>query len=468
MSNTFDLVVIGSGPGGYVAAIRAAQLGMKVACVEKDAALGGTCLNVGCIPSKALLESSHHFESVKHGLDVHGVKVGGVTLDLPAMMLRKDQIVKSQNTGVEFLFRKNKIDRVDGFGRILSATQVEVSQAGGTKQVLTTKRILIATGSVPASLKGITVDQQRIVDSTGALTLSQVPKHLVVIGAGVIGLELGSVWGRLGAKVTVLEYLDRIFGTMDAELANQAQRIFTRQGMEFRLGRRVNGAQVKGSQVLVEHADKEGNQVETLEGDILLVATGRRPFTDGLGLENVGITTDKRGFIPVNGHLETSAKGVFAIGDVILGAMLAHKAEDEGVAAAEYMATGVGHVNYDAIPSIVYTNPEVASVGKTEEELKAAGIPYKKGNYPYKPNGRARALGASDGFAKILAHAQTDRILGAHILGVSAGDLIAELAVAMEMQATAEDIARSSHAHPTLAEVVREAALGVHGRSIHL
>jgi dihydrolipoamide dehydrogenase len=468
MSDLFDLVVIGSGPGGYVAAIRAAQLGLRVACVEKDRALGGTCLNVGCIPSKALLESSHHYSALKHGLDAHGIKVGGVQLDLGAMMARKDQIVKSQNDGVAFLFKKNKIERVDGLGRILRADAVEVTAADGSKRTLATRRILIATGSVPTALKGITVDQKRIVDSTGALVLPEVPKHLIVIGAGVIGLELGSVWGRLGAKVTVLEYLDRIFGTMDAELATQAQRIFARQGMDFRLGRRVNGARTEGAEVVVDHSDKEGNNAEALRGDYLLVSTGRRPFTDGLGLENVGIQPDKRGCLTVNAHYQTSVPGIFAIGDVIPGPMLAHKAEDEGVAAAEYMATGVGHVNYDAIPSIVYTFPEVASVGKTEEELRAAGIPFKKGNYPYKPNGRARALGASDGFAKILAHAETDRILGGHILGAGAGDLIAEVAVAMEMQATAEDLARSCHAHPTLSEIVREAALGVAGRAIHL
>lgn len=467
MSERFDLVVIGSGPGGYVAAIRAAQLGMKVACVEKDKVLGGTCLNVGCIPSKVLLESSHQYAHAQHGLAAHGVNVSGVSLDLATMMKRKDTVVKTQNDGVAFLLKKNKIERVDGLGTLVDANTVEVTPSAGTPIRLNTARILLATGSVPASISGVTVDQQVVVDSTGALVFAEVPKHLVVIGAGVIGLELGSVWARLGAKVTVLEYLDKILGGMDGELSTQAQRLFARQGLGFELRRRVATVTVEGGRARVSHSSRDGGDKKTVDADRVLVATGRKPFTEGLGLAKVGIAVDSRGCIPVDPHLQTPVKGVFAIGDVIAGPMLAHKAEDEGIAVAEYMASGVGHVNYDAIPGIVYTHPEVASVGRTEEELKNDATPYRKGSAPFRPNGRARALGALDGFVKILADQKTDRILGAHILGACAGDLIAEVAVAMDMQASAEDLARSCHAHPTLSEVVREAALAACGRAIH-
>ncbi len=463
----YDLVVVGAGIGGYVGAIRAAQLGFKVAIVEKDKSLGGTCLNVGCIPSKAMLESSHRYAEAVHGLGIHGIKVGGVELDLPTMLSRKDQVVTGLTKNIPMLLQKNKIDVVKGTGTIPAVGRVEVTLSEGGTRTLETRRIMVATGSVPATLKGVTMDEDRIVSSTGALAFTTVPKHLVIIGAGVIGLELGSVWSRLGAKVTVLEYLDRILAGTDREIAASALRIFQGQGMTFRLSRRVLSAKVNGATVVVEHADAAG-AVELLECDRVLVATGRRPFTDGLGLEALGVKLDKRGCIEIDKHWQTNVPGIFAVGDCVPGAMLAHKAEDEGVAAAEFMATGVGHVKYEAIPNVVYTNPEVASVGRTEEELKDAGIPYKKGSFPFKGNGRARALASTDGVVKILAHAQTDRILGAHILGPSAGDLIAELAVAMELESSAEDIARSSHAHPTLSEVIKEAALAVAGRAIHI
>ncbi|MEW5853820.1 MAG: dihydrolipoyl dehydrogenase [Myxococcota bacterium] len=465
MTDIYDLVVIGAGPGGYVAAIRAAQLGMRVACVESEKALGGTCLRVGCIPSKALLESSHRFHDAKHGFSGHGIKVSGVELDLPTMMSHKDTTVKGLTEGVAFLFRKNKVDRVNGFGRITSPTTVAV-RADDNERTLQTRRILIATGSTPVSLKGVTVDENRIVTSTGALSFPEVPRHLIVIGAGVIGLELGSVWSRLGAKVTVLEYMDRILAGMDAEVANAAQKLLAAQGLEFQLGRRVQGATVQGNEVVVEHANAAG-EVTTTRGDRLLVSTGRRPFTDGLGLDAVGVKLDGRGRVEVDGQFQTNVKGVFAIGDVIRGPMLAHKAEDEGVAAAEIMATGHGHVNYAAIPAVVYTFPEVASVGKTEEELNAEGVPYKKGSFPFKANGRAKAQRATEGFTKILVHEKTDRILGAHIIGPQAGDLIQEIALAIEFEGSSEDVARTSHAHPSLSEVVREAALATQGRAIH-
>lgn len=459
-SASHDLVVIGAGPGGYVAAIRAAQLGMNVACIEAEDRLGGTCLRVGCIPSKALLESSERYEEAKHTLATHGVNVGDVQLDLGVMLKRKDKIVDSLTKGVAGLFKKNNITRYTGIGRIAGPGKVVVE--GKDNVELTAKNILIATGSKSAPLKGVEVDGDRIGTSTEAINYPEVPKHLVLIGAGVIGLELGSVWARLGAKVTVLEYMDRILPGMDAELAKEAQKILTKQGLEFRLGVRVTGATVKGDVCTVT---AEG--MESLTCDRVLLAVGRLPNTEGLGLDNVNVKTDKRGAILVNAHWETDEKGVFAVGDVIPGPMLAHKAEEEGVACAEYIATGYGHINYDAIPGIVYTHPEIASVGKTEEQLKEAGIPYKKGAFPYMANGRAKALEAKDGWVKILAHAKTDRVLGAHIIGVRAGDLIAECAVAIEFAASSEDIARSSHAHPTLAEMVKEAALAVDGRTLN-
>ncbi len=462
-ATSHDLVILGAGPGGYVGAIRAAQLGMNVACVEEEPSLGGTCLRVGCIPSKALLESSERYHEAKTALAAHGVKVEGVALDLPVMLKRKDQIVTDLTRGVEMLFKKNKVTRYAGHGRIAGPGRVVVTGADGAAVAeLMAKHVVIATGSKPAPLKGVAFDGDRIGGSTEALAYAEVPKHLVVIGAGYIGLELGSVWLRLGAKVTVLEYLDRILPGMDTELATEARRIFERQGMTFLLGRRVTGARVEKKEVVVE---SEG--AEPIRCDRLLVAVGRVPNTDDLGLDTVGIKPDERGRIPIDANYATSAAGIYAIGDVIGGAMLAHKAEEEGIACVERIATGYGHVNYDAIPGIVYTHPEIASVGRTEDDLKQAGVAYKKGVFFFRANGRAKALGDTEGRVKILADDVTDRILGVHILGPRAGDLIAEAAVAIEFGASAEDLARACHAHPTLAEAVKEAALAAGGRVIH-
>ncbi len=466
----FDVVVIGSGPGGYVCAIRCAQLGLKTACVEKDKTLGGTCLNVGCIPSKALLESSERYAEALHSFADHGVNVAGVSLDLGKMHERRKKIVAQLTGGVDMLFKKNKITRLEGMGRVAKGAggfhQVVVSKADGSEETVEAASVVIATGSVPTSLRGITIDNDRVVDSTGALELAEVPKHLILIGAGVIGLELGSVWSRLGAKVTVLEYLDRILPGVDGEVANEAQKILAKQGLEFILGARVEATEVKGADVVVRWRSKD-DQTHDVTGDRVLVCVGRRPFSDGLGLGDVGVAVDQRGRVTIDDEFQTNVPGIFAIGDVTRGAMLAHKAEDEGIAVAEILAGGHGHVNYDAIPSIVYTHPEVAGVGKTEEELVAANIPFVKGRFKYGPNGRAMALGETDGFVKMLAHKDTDRVLGCHILGARAGDLIAEVALAIEFGASSEDIARSCHAHPTLSEVVREAALDCARRAIH-
>ena len=464
--DTFDLVVIGAGPGGYVAAIRAAQLGMKVACVEKEKALGGTCLRVGCIPSKALLEASHVFAQNKHGADKLGVRVTGLELDLPAMLAHKDAVVKANTGGVDGLFLKNKVKRVLGTARIEGQGRVAVTAADGTETKLEAKNILVATGSVPSLIPGVELDREIVCTSDEAIDFQQVPRRMVVIGGGVIGLELGSVWSRLGAEVTVVEYLPRLMAGMDDELAAAALRIFTAQGLKFRLGCRVQSAKASGGVGRVTFIDAD-NTEQTIEAERVLVAVGRRPFTDGLGLEAAGVRVDNRGRVEIDDHFRTSVPGIWAIGDVVRGAMLAHKAEEEGVAAVEFMAGKAGHVNYDAIPNVVYTDPEIASVGRTEEELEAAGVPYKKGSFPFKFNGRARAMNAVDGFAKILAHAQTDRILGAHIIGPQAGHLIAELALAIDMMASSEDVARTSHAHPTLSEVIKEAALAVEKRAIH-
>lgn len=456
-----DLVVIGSGPGGYVAAIRAAQLGLNVGCVESDPALGGTCLRVGCIPSKALLESSERYHEAKEMLGPHGIRVGSVTLDLPTMMKRKEEVVRGLTGGVAMLFKKHKIARYEGRGRIEGPGRVVVDGTSGTTP-LEAARILIATGSRSASLPGVVPDGDRIATSTEALAYSEVPGRLVVIGAGYIGLELGSVWLRLGARVTVLEYLDRILPGMDAEIASEALKLFKRQGMEFRLGQKVTGAKVAKGAVTVSC---EG--AEPIEADRVLLAVGRVPNTDGLGLESVGVATDARGRIPVDDAYRTSAEGVFAIGDVIGGAMLAHKASEEGVACVERIVTGYGHVNYDAIPGVVYTQPEISTVGRTEEELKDSGIAYRKGVFFIRGIGRSRAMGQIDGRVKILADEKTDRILGVHIIGPRAGDLIAEAVAAIEFGASSEDLARICHAHPTLAEAVKEAALAVDGRPIH-
>lgn len=459
--NQHDLLVIGAGPGGYVAAIRAAQLGLNTACIDAEAALGGTCLRVGCIPSKALLESSERFYEAGHALADFGVKVSGVELDLERMLKRKEGIVSGLTQGVAGLFKKNKVTRYHGHGRIVGPGRVQVT--GPDACEIQANHVLIATGSKVAPLRGVELDGDRIGTSTEGLSYPEVPKHLVVIGAGYIGLELGSVWRRLGAKVTVLEYLERILPGMDAEIAREAERTFEKQGIEFKLGARVTSATRRGDVVTV---GIDGQPA--VECDRVLLAVGRVPNTDELGLASVGIELDPRGRIPIDDHFRTYVPGFYAIGDVVRGPMLAHKAEEEGVACVEQIVTGFGHVNYDAIPGIVYTHPEIASVGKTEEELNAQNVPFKKGVFPFMANGRARALGSTEGRVKILAHAQTDRILGVHIIGPRAGDLIAEAAVAIEFSASAEDIARSSHAHPTLAEAMKEAALAVERRPIHI
>jgi dihydrolipoamide dehydrogenase len=456
-----DLVVIGAGPGGYTAAIRAAQLGLDVACVEKEKALGGTCLRIGCIPSKALLESSELYHEASNGFSEHGLVLKQVGLDLKKMLDRKDRIVKQLTGGVGSLFRKNKVTRYEGQARLAGHGRVVVSGAEGETE-LEAKHILIATGSKSAPLRGVAFDGDRIGTSTEALNYDDVPKRLVVIGAGYIGLEMGSVWKRLGSQVTMLEYLDRILPGMDSELASEAHKLFIKQGLEFRLGSKVTGAKVQGEICVVEC---EGST--PIECDRVLVAVGRQPNTDGLDLESAGIQLDEKGRIPVNERFGTSAEGIYAIGDVIRGPMLAHKAEDEGVACVEGIVTGYGHVNYDAIPAVVYTHPEIASVGKTEDELKAADMEYRKGEFPFRANARARTLAQVEGKVKILADAKTDRLLGVHILGPRAGDLIAEAAVAIEFGASSEDIARSSHAHPTLAEAIKEGALAVDGRTIN-
>ena len=466
-SSTYDLVIIGGGPGGYNAAIRAGQLGMKVVCVETRKTLGGTCLNVGCIPSKALLHASELYEEALHGFADMGIKVSP-ELDLPKMQAHKDGTVDGLTKGIEYLFNKNKVERVEGFGRIKSAPngqagEVEVLDADGqTTQTLKATNILIATGSEVATLPGVEIDEERIVSSTGALDLSAVPEHLVVIGAGVIGLELGSVWRRLGAEVTVVEYQDHILPGMDAEVQKQAQRIFKKQGLAFKLGQKVTAVEAnnKGAKVTFEPA--KGGDAETVEADVVLVAIGRKPFTQGAGLEEAGVELTDRGYVKTD-HWKTTVPGIWAVGDCTEGPMLAHKAEDEGVAAVESMAGRAGHVDYNIIPGVVYTHPEVATVGKTEAELKAAGIPYKAGKFPFAANSRARCQDETDGFVKILAHAEDDSILGAHLIGPHAGDLIHEVCVAMEFRASSEDVARTCHAHPTVSEAVRQAAMGVEG-----
>lgn len=468
MADSFDVVVIGAGPGGYVAAIRAAQLGLKVACVEKRGALGGTCLNIGCIPSKALLQSSEKFVEAQHELADHGVGVGSVKLDLAKMMARKEKVVTGLTDGIAFLFKKNKITWVQGTAAITGPGAVSVTDGNGKVKALTTKQILIATGSESMPLPGVEVDEERVVTSTGALALKKVPKHLVVIGGGYIGLEMGSVWQRLGAEVTVVEFLDRIVPGMDQEVGKAFQKVLAKQGFTFKLGTKVTGAKVSKKGVVLTVEPAAGGDSETIDADVVLVSIGRRPFTEGLGLETVGVKTDARGFIEINEDFQTNVEGIFAIGDCVRGPMLAHKAEDEGVAAAEIMAGQTGHVNYDTIPGIVYTWPEVASVGQTEQALKEAGVPYKAGKFPFMANSRARAVDQTEGFVKILAHAETDRVLGAHIIGPDAGTLIHEIVVGMEFAAAAEDIARICHGHPTLNESVKEAALAVDGRPIHV
>ncbi|HAG90504.1 MAG TPA: dihydrolipoyl dehydrogenase [Bdellovibrionales bacterium] len=461
----FDVVFIGAGPGGYTGAIRCAQLGLKTAVIEKDKTLGGTCLNVGCIPSKALLDSSEHFHQVSHDLETHGVMVSGVKLDLKKMMERKDKIVSDLTGGVDYLFKKNKIERLQGLGRLKSETEVEVLTSSGKTETVKAKNIILATGSVPNALPGVDFDGKRIISSTEALSLNEVPKHLIVIGGGVIGLELGSVWLRLGAKVTVLEYADNICGAMDKQVSKKLQQILKKQGMEFHMGVKVTSAKSDGKKVSVSFETLKTGESQNMEADYVLVATGRRPFSEGVRLDAVGIEKDQRGFVKVNSHYQTSCKNIYAIGDLIPGPMLAHKAEEEGVAVAEIIAGQSGHVNYDTVPSVVYTWPEVASVGKTEEQLKAEGVAYNSGSFPFSANGRAKALGTTDGMVKILADKKSDKILGVHILGPRASDIICEAVVAMEFGSSSEDVARSFHAHPTLPEVIREAALAVDKRA---
>jgi dihydrolipoamide dehydrogenase len=464
----YDLVVIGTGPGGYVCAIRAAQLGLKVAVVEKRKTHGGTCLNIGCIPSKALLHASELFEDAGKHFSSIGIGVGKPELDLKRMMAFKDEGVEGNVKGVEFLLKKNKVDAVHGTARIAAAGQVEVRGEDGSNQMLETKAIVIATGSDVARLPGIDIDERIVVSSEGALELDSVPKKLLVVGAGVIGLELGSVWRRLGSEVIVVEFLDRILPGMDLEVGKQFQRLLERQGMTFRLSSKVTEVKTNGTSARVTIEPAAGGQAETVEADIVLVAIGRVPYTDGLGLEHVGVSKDNKGRIQTDDHFATNVTGIYAIGDVIAGPMLAHKAEDEGVAVAEIIAGRAGHVNYDVIPNVVYTYPEVASIGKTEEELKAEGIAYKVGKFPFTANGRAKVNHTTEGFVKILAEAASDRVLGVHIVGADAGNLIQEAAVAMEFGASSEDIARTCHPHPTLTEAIKEAALAVEKRAIHM
>jgi dihydrolipoamide dehydrogenase len=467
---SYDVVIIGTGPAGYVCAIKCAQLGLKTAVVEKEKTFGGTCLNIGCIPSKALLYASEMFAEAEHALPTLGVDVGKPKLDLKAMMAHKDATVEANVKGVEFLFKKNKIDAFRWTGRIVSAGKVKVAGQDGKETDVEAKSIVIATGSDVAGIPGVEVkfDEKVIVSSTGALSLAKVPATMIVVGGGVIGLELGSVWARLGAKVTVVEFLDTILGGMDGEVARQFQRMLAKQGLEFRLGAKVTAVnkEKKGASVTFEPV--KGGNAETIEADVVLVATGRRAYSDRLGLKEAGVALDERGRVAVDRHYQTNVPGIYAIGVVIAGPMLAHKGEDEGVAVAEILAGQAGHVNYDVIPSVVYTSPEVASVGKTEEELKKAGVDYKIGKFPFTANGRARAMLHTDGFVKILADKKTDRVLGVHIVGFGAGEMIHEAAVLMEFGGSSEDLARTCHAHPTMSEAVKEAALATFFKPIHI
>ena len=468
MSEVYDVVIIGAGPGGYNCAIRAGQLGLKTACIEKAATLGGTCLNVGCIPSKALLHASELYAAAKDDFADMGIEVSGLKLNLDKMMGQKADAVEGLTQGVEYLLKKNKVDDIRGMGKIIAPGKVEVTAADGSTRVIEAKNIVIATGSEPTSLPGIEIDEERVVTNTGALKLKEVPKKLILIGAGVIGLEMGSVWSRLGAEVTVVEYLDRIMPGADMEISKQAKRVFEKQGLTFHMGQKVTGVEKLKTKLKLSMEPAKGGDAQTLDADVVIVAVGRRPFTAGLGLEELGVTIDKRGVIETDGHFKTGVDGIWAIGDAIHGPMLAHKAEDDGVAVAELIAGKPGHVNYNLVPSVVYTNPEIAWVGKTEEELKAEGVPFKKGKFPFTANSRARTNHETDGFVKILAHAETDEILGAHMIGVGVGEMIGEVCVAMEFRAASEDIARTSHAHPTMSEAVRQAAMGVEGWTMQM
>ncbi|MFJ1425633.1 dihydrolipoyl dehydrogenase [Capnocytophaga canimorsus] len=466
---TYDVVVIGSGPGGYVAAIRAAQLGFKTAIIEKYATLGGTCLNVGCIPSKALLDSSHHYEDALKHFESHGIEISGeIKMNLEKMIARKQSVVEQTSAGVKFLMDKNKIDVYQGLGSFADTTHVKITMNDGSSQQIEAKKIIIATGSKPASLPFITIDKERIITSTEALKMNEVPKHLIVIGGGVIGLELGQVYRRLGAEVSVVEYMEGILPTMDTSLGKELTKILKKQGFKFYTSHKVKEVSRKGEKVVVKADNKKGEEI-ALEGDYVLVAVGRRPYTEGLNLQAAGVKTDERGRVVVNDHLQTNVPNIYAIGDVVRGAMLAHKAEEEGVLVAEYLAGQKPHMDYNLIPGVVYTWPEVASVGKTEEQLKAEGIRYKTGQFPMRALGRARASMDTDGFVKVLADPTTDEILGVHIIGARAADMIAEAVTAMEFKASAEDIARISHAHPTFTEAIKEAALAAtDNRAIHV
>jgi len=465
----FDVTVIGSGPGGYVAAIRCAQLGLKTAIVEKYSTYGGTCLNVGCIPSKALLDSSEHYHNAAHTFKTHGINLKDLSVDLPQMIKRKNEVVEQTTGGITFLMKKNKITTFHGLGSFVDKNTIKVTKAEGGEETITTKNVIVATGSKPTALPFLPIDKKRIITSTEALNLQEVPKHLIVIGGGVIGLELGSVYARLGSKVTVVEYVDSIIATMDKTLGKELQKTLSKIGFEFLLSHKVTGASVKGKKVTVTADNSKGEQI-TLEGDYCIVAVGRTAYTEGLGLDKIGIQLEDRGKkIPVNDHLETSVKGVYAIGDVVKGAMLAHKAEEEGVYVAETIAGQKPHINYNLIPGVVYTWPEVAAVGYTEEQLKEQGKKYKTGSFPFKASGRARASMDIDGLIKVLADAETDEILGVHMIGPRAADMIAEAVVAMEFRASAEDIGRISHAHPTFTESFKEAALAATAnRALHI
>lgn len=460
----FDLVIIGSGPGGYVCAVRAGQLGLKTAIIEKDSTLGGTCLNVGCIPSKALLESSEYYSMAQHDFAAHGIDATGVKFDLEKMMARKAKIVKDLTGGVAFLMKKNKVTVFNGFGRIAKPGEVEVTAADGSKQMLNAKSIVCATGSVPTELPFLKFDEKKIVSSTGALVLDKVPSKMVVVGGGVIGLELGSVWARLGAKVTVVEYAPEITPFLDGQITKALKRSLEKQGLQFITNAKVTGSKDKGSGVELSYEDMKDNSTKTVEADVVLVSTGRRPFSKGLGLVELGVQMDKAGRVMVDKHFATNVHGIYAIGDLIPGPMLAHKAEEEGVAIAEILGGQAGHVNYNTIPSVIYTNPEVAAVGYTEEQVKEMGLTYNVGSFPFSVNARAKALGQTDGMVKIIADAKSDKIIGGHIVGPRASELLGEIVIAMEFGGSSEDLARAFHAHPTLNEVVREAALGVSKR----
>lgn len=464
----YDVIVIGSGPGGYVGAIRCAQLGLKTAIIEKYSTFGGTCLNVGCIPSKALLDSSEHYHNAAHNFEAHGISLSDLKIDLKKMIARKDDVIAQNTAGITYLFKKNKIDTYEGVGSFVDKNTIKVTKRDGSAETLKAKNVIIATGSKPTALPFLPIDKKRIITSTEALNLTEVPKHLIVIGGGVIGLELGSVYARLGSKVSVVEYEKSIIGTMDASLGKELQRVLKKNlGVEFYLGHKVTGATVKGKKVTVTADNKKGETV-SLEGDYCIVSVGRTAYTDGLGLENIGIKTERGNKIPVNEHLETAVEGIYAIGDVVTGAMLAHKAEDEGVYVAERLAGQKPHIDYNLIPGVVYTWPEVASVGKTEEQLKETGTKYKAGSFSFKASGRAKASGDTDGFIKVLADADTDEVLGVHMIGPRAADMIAEAVVALEYRASAEDIARICHAHPTFTEALKEAALAATAnRAIH-